>query len=155
MTPGRIVSLSTLDGCQQGFSFQVADSDLDDTLYVRWYVDFDPTPRPPPYRIDHESIIQPNLPPRNREEIRDTSATFEVRTDVPGSPIVVPGVHLVEAYVADAPLHEVEENGLRVIRPLGEITVPPDGGTPDQPFVVSYAWFVTTPQGCPVPGGGQ
>jgi hypothetical protein len=147
VTPGRIIHLSPLDGCSQVFSLRVSDPDVKDVIRVRWFVDFDPEPDP---RKPEPRFRESRLPPSD-QELRDVSAQLTLRTDTPASEISIPGVHLVEAYVSDGEMQLVLENDVLVVKPLPR-DIFPDGGVADPNYVVSYAWFVITPQGCPLAG---
>lgn len=144
---GRLVSLDVGNGCAQEFSLPVSDPDVDDLLTVRWFVDFDSTPEEgQPPTSSFESLI----PPSSLE--RRGSARITLRTDAAGSPLAPPGIHLVEAYLSDGRLQIVEQNGVLVVQPLPR-DVSADGGVVDPNYVVSYAWFVQTPVGCPTASG--
>lgn len=140
----RIVQLDPANGCVLQLGLPVSDPDLDDVITVRWFVDFNA--RPIEGEPQDTSFSETLLLPTGRED--RGSAGLTLRTNTPGSRLAPLGTHLVEAYVSDGRLQVVNENGVLVVRPLPrEVDV--DGGVIDPNYVVSYAWFVVTPSGCP------
>lgn|SRR5690606_3308704 len=140
----RIVQLDPANGCVLQLGLPVSDPDLDDVITVRWFVDFNA--RPVEGEPQDTSFSETLLLPTGRED--RGSASLTLRTNTPGSRLAPLGTHLVEAYVSDGRLQVVNENGVLVVRPLPrEVDV--DGGVIDPNYVVSYAWFVVTPSGCP------
>lgn len=152
----RLVVLdpSSPEGCKVVFSLRVADPDPRDVLEVEWYVDFNRQPTgAPSLRRDHFNRVVPNGSPNESVEVRDASATWTATTTSPGNPLAVPGLHVVEAFVTDGAIQMQERDGTFIItsdpKPNAE-----DPSLTDETFVVSYAWFVSTPPGCPVESGG-
>lgn len=142
--PDRIVQLDPANGCVLQLGLPVSDPDLEDVITVRWFVDFNA--RPVEGESPDTSFSETLLLPTGRED--RGSASLTLRTNTPGSRLAPLGTHLVEAYVSDGRLQVVNENGVLVVRPLPrEVDV--DGGVIDPNYVVSYAWFVVTPSGCP------
>ena len=149
VTPqGRIVSLDVGNGCVLQLGLPVSDPDLEDLITVRWFVDFDTTPVEG--EPDDTSFSETLLVSTGREQRGNASITL--RTNTAGSRLATPGLHLVEAYVSDGRLQVVNLDGVLVVQPLPR-EVDADGGIIDPNYVVSYAWFVQTPVGCPTAGG--
>lgn len=121
------------DLCELDFSVLVEDPDVDDLITVRWYLDYDDQNPVGPYREFQLA--------NNGEPQRGEPATLRINLRAANSPLSTPGVHLVEALVADTRLVGREPV------PVGSITL--DGGTVivNPGYVVTHAWFVTTVRG--------
>ena len=142
--PDRLI---TVDGslgtggsnCSLDFSFFTEDPDLEDTLSVRFYVDYGPLF---PGFVDPEQIL---LPTGNR--IREPVVLHvEVGSPVntlPLSRLNLAGTHVVEALVYDGRLGAGRKALPR--------TQPTDGGLPDPSYAVTYAWVVQVVNQCPPP----
>jgi hypothetical protein len=124
--------------CRTAFEVLVTDPDVDDEITVYWYVDYAPGSGPASLPRFFQFLPQTGNPLRNER------ATFEVDLAAAGSPLASPGLHLVEAIVADRPLDPATREP-RLGRDPN-----PDGGAPivvDEGFAVSYAWVVETVAG--------
>lgn len=119
--------------CELDFSVVVEDPDVDDLLTVRWYVDYDPQNPTGPYR---EFQLANNGQPQ-----RGDRATLRISLRAANSPLSAPGVHLVEAVVADTRL--VGRDPV----PVGRVVL--DGGAVllNPGYVVTHTWFVNTVRG--------
>ncbi len=115
------------DGCEISFEVKVEDFDVDDALYVRWYIDSQP--QKTETRLTNNGSAQ-----------RGEAAELFISLRAANSPLSAPGPHLVEAVVAD---------GLVVDgKPQHNTHKLPDGGTiEDLVYVDTYAWFINTVQG--------
>ena len=124
------------DVCQLQFSVIVEDPDIGDTLYVNWFVDYDPSQQ---RGADHVERIQPNS--GNTKEARDQRGTFNPKIpSIDFSRLNAPGDHVVEVIVSDTPLvgREPEKTPIRL----------EDGTeTYDLGYAATYAWFVRTEAG--------
>lgn len=134
----RIIREFGSDTCREEFEVLVVDPDVDDRITVSWFVDYTPGQQ----SIDFTTELANTGFPQ-----RDDRATFVVDLSAAGSPLSAPGLHTVEAVVAD-----------RTLIASTRLTVPetepnPDGGSPivvDEGYVVTYAWTVETVAGvCP------
>lgn len=137
ITPSRLQSIGNGPHCKLSFSFQVEDPDIDDTITVRWYVDYSTsTPNQPQVA---EQVIEPS----GRAQ-RNTSAEYTSSLGNVDDPLHAVGTHLVEAVVADGPLvgHDTV---------LPHPTTTPDGGV-NLSYIVTYGWTVeVAPEDCPAP----
>lgn len=124
----RKITIRPSDGCPTlEFSFFAEDPDIDDTLTVRWYVDY---PLAGPYDPDLRL-------PRNGNTIRDQAKlTIDLSSTlrVPASYLQQEGAHVVEALLFDNALGELR-------RPV-PFDAGTDGGIPNPSYVTSYAWVV-------------
>jgi hypothetical protein len=134
----RVVRTGNGADCTLTFSIQADDPDVGDTLFVEWYVDYDPDLRPAPFR-------RPALPP-GTSTVRRAEQRFDFSAQPPNL-LATPGEHLVEVVVYDSAPREDRTAAPREVRSL------PDGGTLVNPgFTVSHAWFVTVEsEDCPPP----
>lgn len=118
--------------CTLDFSVLVEDPDVDDTLTVDWYVDY-----PTDGRVQHRNTLI-----NTGQPIRAGSGELRVDLRAANSLLSSPGLHTVEALVADTRLlndRQPEEHGHLDL---------PDGGTVVNPgFTTSYTWVVNTVQG--------
>jgi hypothetical protein len=130
--PQRRVTVPALPGCSITFRIQAEDPDLQDTLFARWFIDYDPQSNPSPYSESELTFAEPvGNAPRQR-----IPATLTIRLDAANNPLPL-GDHVVEVLVADGALIN------RVPVPRAPIGTFPDGGPiQDQSYAVSYAWFV-------------
>lgn len=137
VTPGRrIVELGGGTRCTETFSVLVEDRDVNDSITVRWYIDYQPGSTDPG---EVEEFLPTGTPVRAR------ASKFEANLAAAGSALAVPGDHVVEAVVTDTQFGPNRQ-------PEPDDAIPlPDGGTALIPgYVDSYAWFVKTlPGGCP------
>ena len=118
--------------CEEEFRVVVEDLDVDDTVTVKWYVDYEAP--------DSVSVFKEAELPKTGQSVRG-AGTLSLSLRSANSPLAQPGVHIVEAVVSD---------GLTIDRKPTEIVVEklPDGGTvTDRVYSVSYAWVVNTVQG--------
>lgn len=133
----RIIREFGTDSCRLSFELVVTDPDVNDRINVSWYVDFAPG-RAPVWT----SSLDPTSTP-----LRDDRATYDVDLSAAASPLSAPGLHLVEAVVADRQLD------LSTRLPFPDLGDNPDGGpriVVDEGFAVTYAWTVeTVAGGCP------
>ncbi len=139
VTPDRVRVIGPGEGCPNlEFSFSAEDPDIDDTLTVRWYVDY-----PAANFIDPEQRLR-----NNGNAIRDDKGSLVVTLASPGlrvpaSYLQQPGTHVVEALLFDFALGEQR-------RPV-PIDPATDGGIPNPSYVVSYAWVVEVCPTCACP----
>jgi hypothetical protein len=140
--PDRLI---TVDGslgtggsnCALDFSFFAEDPDLEDTLSVRFYVDY-----PAFGSLDAEQILFPTGN-RIREPVVLHVEVGSPVNPVPLSRLNLGGTHVVEALVYDGRL-----GAGRKALPK---TQPTDGGLPDPSYAVTYAWIVQVVNQCPPP----
>ncbi len=118
------------------FSFRAEDPDIDDVLFVRWYVDY---PVDEGF-VDPEQAISPS-----GTAIRNESAKLSIDL---GGPLSFPafrlkqeGTHVVEAILFDGRL-----GAGRQPQPKSPAT---DGGVENPSYMVSYAWVVEVTRTCP------
>jgi hypothetical protein len=121
------------DLCELDFSVIVEDPDVDDLLTVRWYLDYDTQNPTGPYR---EFQLANNGQPQ-----RGDRATLRINLRAANSPLSAPGVHLVEAVVADTRLVGREPV------PISTIVLDGGGVIINPGYTVTHAWFVTTVSG--------
>ncbi|HEX8823503.1 MAG TPA: hypothetical protein VF794_26505 [Archangium sp.] len=134
--PERIIRGYGSDLCEFQFSVIVEDPDLNDTLYVNWFVDYDPTQL---RGADGVGRLQPN-----NKVVRDERASFNPKIpSIDYSRLNVPGDHVVEVVVSDTPLVGRDPERFFVKRLADGTEVY------DQGYSATYAWFVRTE-----PGGG-
>ncbi len=119
--------------CELDFSVVVEDPDVDDLLTVRWYLDYDDQNPTGPYR-EFQLI-------NNGEPQRGDRPTLRINLRAANSPLSAPGVHLVEAVVADTRLVGREPV------PVGRLPLADGGAIINPGFVVTYTWYVTTVSG--------
>jgi hypothetical protein len=133
----RIIREFGSDTCRLAFELLVTDPDVNDRIGVSWYVDYAPGRAP----VWTSSLTPTNSP------LRDDRATFDVDLSAAASPLSAPGLHLVEAVVADRQL----DFSTRL--PFPDLMDNPDGGprlVSDEGYAVTYAWVVETVAGvCP------
>jgi hypothetical protein len=133
----RIIREFGSDTCRLAFELVVTDPDVNDRINVSWYVDYAPGRAP----VWNSSLAPTNMP------LRDDRATFDVDLSAAPSPLSAPGLHLVEAVVADRQLD------LATRLPFPEPRENPDGGASllvQEGYAVTYAWVVETVAGvCP------
>jgi hypothetical protein len=118
--------------CEEEFRVVAEDLDVDDTVTVRWYVDYEAP--------DNVSVYREAELPKTGQPVRG-AGTLRLSLRSANSPLSEPGLHVVEAVVSD---------GLTIDRKPTEIVVEklPDGGVvTDRVYSVSYAWVVNTVQG--------
>ncbi|HET9450330.1 MAG TPA: hypothetical protein VFO83_05585 [Aggregicoccus sp.] len=134
----RIIRDFGSETCRETFEVLVTDPDVDDDINVTWYVDYTPGTSDPA----QVSLLAPTGRP-----LRDDRATFEVDLSAAASPLRAPGLHLVEAVVADG------QYDPKTRLPVPRTESNPDGGARivvDESFVITYAWTVETVAGvCP------
>ena len=118
------------------FSFFAEDPDVNDTLTVRWYVDY-----PAAGSIDPDLRLTPNGN-TIRDQARQT-INLSSPLNIPASYLQQPGTHVVEALLFDFALGAQR-------RPL-PIDPATDGGIPNPSYVVSYAWVVEVCPTCTCP----
>ncbi len=116
------VTLSNTPGCVAQFSIRVEDPNVDDPITARWYIDYDKDTHSQPDSRVFEFT-------NNGRAVRDESATFTQQLDSPGNPLSVPGVHLVDVLVADAPVVNRD---------------PSTGSNETAPSFPVHTWVVTT-----------
>jgi hypothetical protein len=136
----RKMALTPGSGCPTlDFSFFAEDPDVNDTLTVRWYVDY-----PVAGSIDPDLRLTPN-PNGNtiRDQARLTIDLSSPGLSVPASYLQQPGTHLVEALLFD--------NALGAQRRPLPFDPGTDGGIPNPSYVVSYAWVVEVCPTCACP----
>lgn len=117
--------------CEEEFRVVVEDLDVDDTLTVKWYVDYEPP--------DSVSVYREAVLPNSGQPVRG-AGTLRLSLRAANSPLATPGLHVVEAVVSD---------GLTVDRkPTERTETLPDGTViTDQVYAVTHAWVVQTVQG--------
>ncbi len=129
----RVISDFGANQCDLTFEVVAEDPDLDDSLTVLWYLDYNPQNPTGPYRhYDLSNITQ--------DPLRSDRGSLLISLSSANSPLGTPGTHLVEALVSDWTVKD------RVVEPR---TVPlPDGTFIEDPgFIVTYSWVVNTVQG--------
>ena len=133
VTPqSRIISEFGAGQCDLTFEIVVEDPDVDDPIYVNWFVDYNPQDPKQAYR-NYELAS-------TREPRRADRGTLLISLASANNPLATPGPHLVEALVSDTALVD------RV--PKSETVQLPDGTLLQNPgFVTTYAWVVNTVQG--------
>lgn len=119
--------------CELEFSVIAEDPDVDDLLTVRWYLDYDTQNPTGPYR---EIQLANNGQPQRGER-----ATLRINLRAANSPLSAPGVHLVEAVVADTRLVGREPV------PVGRVVLDGGGIILNPGYAVSHTWFVNTVRG--------
>jgi hypothetical protein len=119
--------------CELDFSVVVEDPDVDDLITVQWYLDYDSQN---PTGFFREFKLANNGEPQRGER-----ATLPINLRAANSPLSAPGVHLVEAVVADTRLVE------RSPEPKGSIVLDGGGVILNPGYVVTHTWFVTTVRG--------
>ena len=132
----RIIREFGSDSCRLSFELVVTDPDVNDRIDVNWYVDYAPGRMP----VSSSSLA----PTTSSSPLRDDRATFDVDLSAAASPLSAPGLHLVEAVVADRQLD------LNTRLPFPVPRQNPDGGPGLQVvegFAVTYAWTVETVAG--------
>jgi hypothetical protein len=91
--PTVYVETGTTTTCFVDLSITVADPDVDDPIYVRWFVDYD---------SDAETVHEKEQSiASDGNEVRASAATYRVNPGAVTGPFTDPGRHLVEAVVAD------------------------------------------------------
>ena len=134
----RIIREFGSEACRESFEVLVIDPDVDDDISVTWFVDYTPGSSSP----EQITLLATTGRPQ-----RDDRATFEVDLSAASSPLRAPGLHLVEAVVADRQLNPATRTPVSI---PGEN---PDGGPSivvDEGYAVTYAWTVETVAGvCP------
>jgi hypothetical protein len=139
VTPDRVKMIIPSECPSIDFSFFAEDPDINDTLTVRWYVDY-----PASSAIVSELRLTPNP---NGNTVRDQAKlTIDLsnRTlPVPASNLQQQGTHVVEALLFDFALSPQ--------RKPYPITPATDGGIENPSYVVSYAWVVEASHNCPLP----
>lgn len=130
----RVLEVRNGAGCELEFEVLVEDPDVDDLISVSWFVDFGRGGSPGAYT---EQRLTNNERPQ-----RDDRGTLNMAVSQVNNPLNRPGLHLVEALVADTRLIGREP------LPLDENVQTEDGGVVVNPgYAVSYAWFVETVAG--------
>ncbi len=140
VTPVRVTSIERPSDCliPLDFSFFAEDPDINDTLTVRWYVDY---PAAGPY--DPDLRLTPNPNGSTIREQAKLTIDLQGALRVPASYLQQPGTHVVEALLFDNALGD----GRRPL-PFDPGT---DGGIPNPSYVVSYAWVVKVCDTCGCP----
>lgn len=127
---GKPLLVKTGSGCPDTITFRVRvyDTDIDDPLSVRWFVDYDVSPPFNGYVFDQiESQTVPTA-------VRNDPAEFVVDLRS-GTGVAEPGFHLIEAMVSDSREFTTRE----------EPFVPPQPGEVGAPSPrTTYAWFIQT-----------
>jgi hypothetical protein len=119
--------------CELDFSVVVEDPDVDDLITVQWFLDYD-SQNPTGYYREFRLA-------NNGEPQRGDRATLRINLQAANSPLSAPGVHLVEAVVADTRLVGRDpEPKSRVVLDDGGVILNPG-------YVVTQTWFVTTVRG--------
>jgi len=119
------------------FRFFAEDPDVDETLTVRWYVD---------YQVLQVSVdnAEQTLSPSG-EAVRNDTGSYTVNLDGaltgPEARLQQVGPHVVEAILFDGRLGAQR-------KPLPR-TPAVDGGIENPSYAVSYAWVVNTMRPCP------
>jgi len=131
----RIIRGYGSEVCELQFSVIVEDPDVSDTLYVSWFVDYDPSQQ---RGADHVERIQPNS---NAKAPRDQRGTFKPKIpSIDFSRLNVPGDHVIEVIVSDTPLVGREPEKTPVLLENGTELY-------DSGYSATYAWFVRTASG--------
>jgi hypothetical protein len=129
----RILRSFGVGGCVLIFKVVVEDLDVDDSITVEWYVDYNPSN---PQGFYRQFAISPTGRP-----LRDGRGDLEMDLRAANNPLRPPGLHLVEALVTDRNLLN------RQPAPPDDVLLP-DGGVVKNPgFVTSYSWVVNTVAG--------
>ncbi len=114
------------------------DPDVNDTLKVRWYIDYQ---RTAPSFVGDEQIIDASGQPERPDKI-ELTVDLSTRLGPPADQLQRAGTHIVEAVVFDN----------RIVSPL-RIPVPftpADAGVVENPsYAASYAFVVETLRNCP------
>lgn len=137
VTPPRSFPAPTLftgDNCPEQVLFGVTleDPDVDDVLTLRWFIDYDPNNNPVSFGTETR-VSTTGAAVRGALE-----QTFSLR---PGSPLAVPGIHLVEAVVADGQLIGREP------QPLARDE---QGNVTEVSYSDTFAWYISVEdQVCP------
>jgi len=121
------------------FSFRAEDPDIQDTLRVRWYIDYTVFPS---FIQDKEQELRPNGNPIRSEQGSYIVDLTSQSLPVPESYLQVIGTHVVEAILFDGSLFGTQR------RPQPR-TPAVDGGIENPSYAVSYAWVVETTRSCP------
>lgn len=132
MPQSRIIPNFGASQCDLTFEVVVEDPDVDDPIYVNWFVDYNPHDPSQAYR---NYKLAPTSEPRRADR-----GTLLISLASANNPLGTPGSHLVEALVSDTALVD------RV--PESQTVQLPDGTVLQNPgFVTTYAWVVNTVQG--------
>ncbi len=134
----RVIAIGT--GCPRlDFRFRAEDPDVDDTLFVRWYVDYTVLPF---FIPDQEQRLAPSGRPIRNEQGSYSVDLASPSLRAPENLLQVPGTHVVEAILFDGTLFGLQ----RRPQPRSPAV---DGGVENPSYAVSYAWVVQTPTRCP------
>lgn len=125
------IEINDESDCELQFSVNAADPDINQTIRLRYYVDYDPATKP---GFEREFVFS-NL----GQEERPETAVFVTDVGAALNPLGQTGVHLVEAMVFDGTLSPT-----RAPEPLGII---PDGGV-NPSYVDVHQWVVNTVFDC-------
>ncbi|MBF5040997.1 hypothetical protein FGE12_01235 [Aggregicoccus sp. 17bor-14] len=121
--------------CRQTFEVLATDPDVLDLLTVYWFVDYVPGQA----STDKLDLLAPSDRPE-----RNDRATFVADLTAANSKLRAPGLHTVEAVLADRQLD------LTTRQPSQQLGENPDGGAAivlDEGYAVTYAWTVETVTG--------
>ena len=132
---GKPIAIKTGTGCPTSLSFKIRlfDTDVNDELVVRWYVDYDAEIRNGTVAI-HE--IDPGT-----SAVRGESSEYTAQLTTPGVRLGEAGDHLVEAMVSDSRDFTTREEPFQ----------PPAYGEIGPSPRTTYAWFVRTEVGVSCP----
>jgi hypothetical protein len=119
-------------GCSLNFSVTVADADVDDSITVRWYVDYDPSPG-----SQTSGFVSAKTLVNRGTALRDP-ADWTTNLNQPGNLLQVEGTHVVEAVAFDGQLSEPDRTP--IAKSVSDAGVNPS-------FVQKYVWIVKTEPG--------
>lgn len=128
----RVLETNNGQNCELQFEVLVEDPDVDDVISVSWFVDFG---RGGPSGAFSEQKLT-----NNTKAQRDHRGSLTMAISQVNNPLNPPGLHLVEALVADARLIDREPVNREVRGEEGVLLIDPG-------YAVSYAWFVETVAG--------
>ena len=121
------------------FGFSAEDPDVNQDLFVRWYVDY---PRVPGSADEREQILAANGMRAQRDTQGNLTVDLTEALASPLSELQLPGTHIVEALLFD----------FRIGPDRKPIPISgADGGILNPSYAVSYAWVVDMRRTCPGP----
>lgn len=131
-------------GCRLDFRVAVADPDIDDTIRVRYYVDYE---KDPSTGVELEYVYDNTGTEQRQPADRPYTALLDQVVNPLHAPTPEDAPHVVEAVVFDGALNNARE-------PLGKEVpagVAPDAGFINPSYVVIHRWLVRTVEGqtCP------
>jgi len=136
----RVIEIPVnVDPCPRlEFGFFAEDPDVDDTLNVRWFIDY--------HVLQNLGVAEQTLSPSGKP-VRDDTGSYTVdlagALTEPEARLQLVGTHVVEAILFDGRLGPQR-------KPLPR-TPAIDGGVENPSYAVSYAWVVQTMRSCPLP----